>query len=200
MTTAVWLGFDRGQGNSLGTNQTGAQTAGPIWAQYMKEVHHDLPVREFERPPGIVERVITERSGLLPTEDYHGATLTEIFIAGTEPTTFDTLEDYEDQQREDVVWAYTHRRTPVSEIAREIRLQNLLDTALQDDESEGDGTDGGSDGSNPFLDDPDTQPSQNGEPGLTPSDTTGEGTGDESAGGKSTVVDTDASVDIECQG
>ena len=175
MTTAVWLGFDRGQGNSLGTNQTGAQTAGPIWAWYMKTVHQNLPVREFERPPGIVDVVVTERSGLLPTENYRGQTYTEVFIAGTEPTTFDTLQEYEDEQRERVINAYTQRRTPVSDIAREIRLRNLLDTALQEDEL--DETDNGGDGgdSNPFLDDP----------------VQDQGSDDESSGdGKTTVIET----------
>ncbi|TFH03974.1 MAG: PBP1A family penicillin-binding protein, partial [Spirochaetales bacterium] len=94
MTTAVWLGFDKGGSNSLGVNQTGAQTAGPIWAWYMKEVHKNLPPKEFERPPGIVDVTVTEATGKLPTEDYRGATYDEIFIAGTEPKDFDTLEDF----------------------------------------------------------------------------------------------------------
>ena len=43
-TTATWIGFDRGGGNSLGVNQTGAVTTGPVWAQYMKDIHEGLPL------------------------------------------------------------------------------------------------------------------------------------------------------------
>lgn len=98
-TTAVWFGFDRGGSNSLGVNQTGAVTAGPVWAQYMKEIHEGLPPREFVRPEGIVEATVSRRSGLLPPADYTGPTTREVFIAGTQPTRFDTLEQFERDQQ-----------------------------------------------------------------------------------------------------
>jgi len=97
-TTAIWFGFDRGGTNSLGVNQTGAVTSGPVWAQYMKEIHDGLPPREFVRPEGIVEVTVTERSGLLPPGDYSGSTIEEVFIAGTQPTGFDRLEEFEREQ------------------------------------------------------------------------------------------------------
>ncbi len=99
MTTAVWLGFDRGGSNSLGTNQTGAQTAGPIWAWYMKRIHEDLAPREFQRPPDIVERTVAARTGLLPAENYEGSTVREVFIAGTQPIEFDSTEEWENERR-----------------------------------------------------------------------------------------------------
>ena len=90
MTTAVWFGFDRGGFNSLGTNQTGAVTAGPIWARFMSDVHTDLPPRSFTPPSeGITRQQITARSGLLAPEGYGGRKIEEIFLAGTEPTEFD---------------------------------------------------------------------------------------------------------------
>jgi penicillin-binding protein 1A len=167
MTTAVWLGFDRGEGNSLGTNQTGAQTAGPIWAWYMKEIHENLPPIEFERPPGIVERVVTERSGLLPTEDYRGATYTDYFIAGTEPTEFDTMQDFYDDQREQVVRTYSRHLTPATTVSRELRARSLLDLTLQNEET----SQGGSEGvdTNPFFDEPaDEGDTDEGAPGSVP--------------------------------
>lgn len=97
-TSAVWLGFDRGGNNSLGVNQTGAITAGPIWSQFMKDIHNGLPRREFVRPEGIVEATVTTRSGLLPPADYDGPTVREVFIAGTQPTRFDQLERFEREQ------------------------------------------------------------------------------------------------------
>lgn len=97
-TTAVWFGFDRGGTNSLGVNQTGAVTAGPVWAQYMRDIHEGLPRREFVRPDGIVETVVSTRSGLLPPADYQGQTVREVFVSGTQPTQFDNLERFDREQ------------------------------------------------------------------------------------------------------
>ncbi len=98
-TTAVWFGFDRGGNNSLGVNQTGAVTAGPVWAQYMRDIHQGLPVREFVQPDGIVEVEVSARSGLLPPANYSGATVEEVFISGTQPTQFDRLEQFNREQQ-----------------------------------------------------------------------------------------------------
>jgi len=84
-TTAVWFGFDR-PGNSLGLTLTGSTLAGPIWADYMREIHLGLPFRDFARPAtGIVEVTICTRSGLLRTAYCtHGQT-TLPFLEGTQP-------------------------------------------------------------------------------------------------------------------
>jgi penicillin-binding protein 1A len=93
MTTAVWYGFDQGN-RSLGTELTGAAIAGPTWAKYMKEVHKNLPVRPFSRPEsGLVSVEVSATSGLLPTA-YTKKTIKEIFLAGTEPKTFDEIDEY----------------------------------------------------------------------------------------------------------
>jgi penicillin-binding protein 1A len=102
-TTAVWFGFDRGGNNSLGVNQTGAVTAGPVWAQYMRDIHQGLPVREFVQPEGIVELEVSARSGLLPPANYSGRTVEEVYIAGTQPTEFDRLERFDQQQQPELV-------------------------------------------------------------------------------------------------
>jgi penicillin-binding protein 1A len=151
MTTAVWLGFDQGGNNSLGTNQTGARTAGPIWAWYMKEIHETLPPREFERPHGIVDVTITTETGKLPTEDYRGATMEEIFIIGTEPTEFDELEDFHDEQVVRVTSEYAQTSSGGDSIADRLRELGLLDAPIH---TTGDsGTTGVSGSGNPFLDD-----------------------------------------------
>jgi len=56
MVTGVWVGLDQ-PALSLGTGQTGARAALPIWAQFMKAAHDllEFPPVEFERPAGIVE-------------------------------------------------------------------------------------------------------------------------------------------------
>ena len=95
-TTAVWIGFDRGGFNSLGTSQTGAVTAGPIWAQYMSRVHANLSDRSFSTPPeGVASTQVTARSGLLVPADYQGGVVEEYFIAGTAPQQYDTSVVFE---------------------------------------------------------------------------------------------------------
>ncbi len=103
-TTAVWIGFDRGGNNSLGTNQTGAVTAGPIWAKYMSEIHKNLSRREFVPPAeGIVYNEIATRTGLLPPPSYELGVRTEVFIENTEPTEYDTLYSFEQERRQGLV-------------------------------------------------------------------------------------------------
>lgn len=95
LTTAVWIGFDRGN-MSLGIDQTGAVTAGPIWARFMKAAHADLPPRSFARAPqNIITMPVTASSGLRVPSDYTGRVITEYFIKGTEPVNFDTIERYQ---------------------------------------------------------------------------------------------------------
>lgn len=185
VTTAVWLGFDRGGNNSLGTNQTGAQTAGPIWAWYMKEIHENLPIREFERPPGVVEVTVTAESGKLPTEDYRGSTITELFIAGsrTIPTEFDDSEDFH-EQRSARIAAELSRPTvgrPSSSVRDRIFALGLLDTTTRDDRPT---TTSFGTGSNPFFDDTDnddTQEPANRSPFDLPDEETTEPASDEPA-------------------
>jgi penicillin-binding protein 1A len=100
ITTAIWFGFDEGT-RSLGKNITGALSAGPVWAKYMKAVHKNLPAERFVRPEtGLVEMTVSASSGLLPTE-YSKKVIKEIFLAGTEPRAFDEIDKYiwENQQK-----------------------------------------------------------------------------------------------------
>ena len=101
ITAAVWIGFDRGGLNSLGTNQTGAVTAGPVWAKFMRDVHQDFPPKRFSAPTsGITNRDITVRSGLLPPDGYTGEVFNEVFVSGTEPVEYDDFTSQEQKQRE----------------------------------------------------------------------------------------------------
>lgn len=109
-TTAVWLGFDRAGDQAFATWQTGATVAGPIWARYMKAIHEGLEPREYYRPSdGLVEVEVTARTGQLPPPDYSGATITEIFRVGTEPTEFDNSEEFARQQREILLSSHQSR-------------------------------------------------------------------------------------------
>ncbi|MDR1363598.1 MAG: PBP1A family penicillin-binding protein [Spirochaetaceae bacterium] len=66
-TTAIWFGFDR-PGNSLGLTLTGATLAGPIWGDFMRDVHRGLPAKDFRRPEsGVVDIRVCAKSGQLLT-------------------------------------------------------------------------------------------------------------------------------------
>jgi penicillin-binding protein 1A len=85
-TTAIWFGFDR-PGNSLGTTQSGATVAGFYWANYMKEIHRDLPPKQFQKPQtGLVEATVCSVTGLLPTPYCNEGTTTLLFYEGTQPS------------------------------------------------------------------------------------------------------------------
>lgn len=84
-TTAVWFGFDR-PGNSLGINLTGSTLAGPVWADYMREIHLGLPFRPFSRPnTGLVDATVCARSGLLMSPYCNRGAMNFTFLEGTQP-------------------------------------------------------------------------------------------------------------------
>jgi len=86
-TTAIWFGFDK-PGNSLGVELTGSTLAGPVWGNYMREIHQGLPRRDFVRPSaGIVEATVCAKSGLLKTPACNQGEVTLPFLTGTQPTT-----------------------------------------------------------------------------------------------------------------
>jgi penicillin-binding protein 1A len=89
-TTAIWFGFDR-PGNSLGVNLTGATLAGPVWGDYMREIHQGLPYRDFVRPStGIIEVSVCAKSGLLTTASCNEGSVVLPFLEGTQPRDYCT--------------------------------------------------------------------------------------------------------------
>ncbi|MDR2953128.1 MAG: penicillin-binding protein, partial [Treponema sp.] len=84
-TTAIWFGFDK-PGNSLGVELTGSTLAGPIWGDYMREIHKGKSRREFARPAsGIIDVTVCAKSGLLRTADCNEGVVTLPFLTGTQP-------------------------------------------------------------------------------------------------------------------
>ncbi|HEX6655821.1 MAG TPA: hypothetical protein VF153_06380, partial [Candidatus Limnocylindria bacterium] len=63
-----------------------------IWHDYMAEVTAaaDLPLRDFPRPDGIVEKEVDAVTGMLPGP-YTSQTVTEVFAEGNVPTQQDDL-------------------------------------------------------------------------------------------------------------
>ncbi|RME45130.1 MAG: penicillin-binding protein 1C, partial [Caldilineae bacterium] len=65
IVAGVWVG-NADYTPMVGT--TGLSGAGPIWHNFMERAHEGLPVRDFTRPPGIVEIEVCADSGTLPSE------------------------------------------------------------------------------------------------------------------------------------
>jgi penicillin-binding protein 1B len=79
----VWVGFD----DYSDIHLSGAQTAAPIWAEFMKKAIA-LPeysdVKSFAQPAGVVDVQLDKATNLLATPSCP-ETYTAAFIAGTEP-------------------------------------------------------------------------------------------------------------------
>ena len=80
LVTTTYVGFDDNK-RVLGKGEAGAKTAMPAWVAYMKAALSDVPERQLELPPNIMEKTIDSNSGLLS----EGGGRKEYFIVGTEP-------------------------------------------------------------------------------------------------------------------
>src|SRR6185369_9368739 len=84
LVCVVWVGFD--DNRQLGLS--GAESALPIWADFMKQAvafRPELGGDKFPMPSGITTAKICDESGLL-AGDYCPSSHDEIFVAGTEPS------------------------------------------------------------------------------------------------------------------
>jgi len=79
MVGVSWIGFD--QPRTLGTDETGAKAALPIWIAYMAKILKGTPEATLPMPSGIVALSINAETGL--RED--GGGLTEYFFAEFPP-------------------------------------------------------------------------------------------------------------------
>lgn len=87
---ATWYGYDNNGSEPIAIKQAEYNQAMKIWAAVMSKVNKGLPKKDFEVPPGIVQKRICIYSGQIATElctqDPRGdATRIEYFIKGTEP-------------------------------------------------------------------------------------------------------------------
>ena len=80
----VWVGYD----DYRDIEMEGAQTALPIWTEFMKRAHTYPPYRNarpFEPPEGVVTVDIDPASGKLAAAGCGSEPVREVFIAGTQP-------------------------------------------------------------------------------------------------------------------
>ena len=82
LVAVVWVGFD--DMRPLGSQETGARAASPIWVSFMKDVLKDESEPEgFTPPEGIVSYTVDPVTGLLTKNKEIGMTM--YFKEGTEP-------------------------------------------------------------------------------------------------------------------
>jgi penicillin-binding protein 1A len=100
IATGVWVGFD--QEKSLGKGEVGGRAALPIWVDYMKFAHQDLPQMTFTVPEGIVFANIDGDTGELATSTSKNI-IRQAFLEGTEPkSTRGQKEEDTDFYKEDL--------------------------------------------------------------------------------------------------
>ncbi len=81
LAVGVWVG---NANNAPMYQVSGITGAGPIWHDVMEAAHAGRPVRQFERPDGLIDVDVCDTSGLLAT-NWCPRRRSEVFIAGTEP-------------------------------------------------------------------------------------------------------------------
>ena len=94
LVVGVWVGFDTKK--SLGSRETGAQAALPIWMAFMENALRDAPPIPFPEVPGIMRQTVDRATGL-PAVDTAGCAkrINESFLEGTEPTTECSAAEHE---------------------------------------------------------------------------------------------------------
>lgn len=70
LTAVAWIGFD--QPKSLGSGETGAQAALPIWMEFMARALAGVPQKGFNMPTGIVSVKIDPATGRAVSDDAEG--------------------------------------------------------------------------------------------------------------------------------
>ena len=81
MVAIAWIGFD--QPRTLGTNETGAVAALPIWMNFMAKVLKGVPETPLQQPEGILVARINPDTGLRESDDHGG--IPEYFYAEFPP-------------------------------------------------------------------------------------------------------------------
>jgi penicillin-binding protein 1A len=76
------VGYD--QEKTLGKGEVGGRSALPIWIEYMKAAHENLPARSFPVPDGIVFSSIDNETGRLSASSSKNI-VRQAFLEGTEP-------------------------------------------------------------------------------------------------------------------
>lgn len=99
IATGVWVGFD--EEKSLGRGEVGGKSALPIWLEYMKMAHQDIPARGFPVPDGVTFVNIDNKTGQLASPSSKEV-VRQAFREGTEPTTQTSPQKNQDFFKEEM--------------------------------------------------------------------------------------------------
>jgi penicillin-binding protein 1A len=83
IATGVWVGYDKEK--TIGKGEVGGRAALPLWLEYMKSAHTNMPQTSFPVPAGIVFANIDADTGKLATAASKSV-IKQAYIEGTEPT------------------------------------------------------------------------------------------------------------------
>ncbi|HXV76931.1 MAG TPA: PBP1A family penicillin-binding protein [Candidatus Polarisedimenticolaceae bacterium] len=93
LAVGVWVGFD--EPRSLGSRETGAIAALPIWQEFMEQALPLRPAGDFPQPANISVQSVDRRTGLKANlRAGCNPVISEVFVSGTEPTTYCTDEHH----------------------------------------------------------------------------------------------------------
>jgi penicillin-binding protein 1A len=81
LVAIAWIGFD--QPRTLGTNETGAVAALPMWMSFMAKVLKGVPEQPLQPPEGLIVARINPETGLREADDRNG--IPEYFYAEFPP-------------------------------------------------------------------------------------------------------------------
>ena len=128
LAVGVWVGFDEPQ--SLGSRETGALAALPIWQAFMERSIEISPLREFVVPPGITIVSIDRETGLRADQRAGCAHLiSEVYLRGTEPTKYCSTEHHDLMH-----FPYPFQRFSLNEqgqlMVPDDRLREILDAEM----------------------------------------------------------------------
>jgi penicillin-binding protein 1A len=100
IATGVWVGFDKEK--TLGKSEVGGKAALPIWLDYMKEAHTNLPILTFPMPAGVNLVKVDADSGKLASSASKRV-INQAYIEGTEPTAAESRsEETTDHLKQDI--------------------------------------------------------------------------------------------------
>lgn len=90
LAVGVWLGSPQTEGEAANSTKVSTAGAAALWHAILQYASRNLPPQGWQQPPGVTSMDVCDPSGLLPTSDCPNI-VSEVFLAGNEPTQPDNL-------------------------------------------------------------------------------------------------------------
>jgi membrane peptidoglycan carboxypeptidase len=90
LAVGVWLGAPQTTGEAPKPTKVSTSGAAALWHAILQYASRDLPPQGWQQPTGVTTLNVCDPSGLLPTSDCP-TVVSEVFLAGNEPTQPDNL-------------------------------------------------------------------------------------------------------------